>query len=297
MEKIIALIISVILFLSQSVSESAVKLPAFETTPAQVATETDTAGVSKEPTVTLPAETAQHTHYYNVESREASCTEQGLTIYSCECGDRYCEEDSALGHNWGNRYTAQEPSIDTPGIETHSCNRCGLSESIPIPQLVKVLSNADAEAIAQLTLQYINELRNAEGNRNATDMPGCTKYAKLRSEQMAAKGVADHSYSDSIVAATQLQYGRYIDPSIYGLPGEPYYQVYGGEAVGTGYGKTVEEVARCLADGVHASSSHWSYVGKDANIYMSIGVTYGKGCWYCCIITSTVDLDTNPLGY
>ena len=148
-----------------------------------------------------------------------------------------------------------------------------------------------------MTLQYINELRNAEGNRNATDMPGCTKYAKLRSEQMAAKGVADHSYSDSIAAATQLQYGRYIDPSIYGLPGEPYYQVYGGEAVGTGYGKTVEEVARSLADGVHASSSHWSYVGKDANIYMSIGVTYSKGCWYCCIITSTVDLDTNPLGY
>lgn len=297
MKKIIALIISVILFLTQSVSGPAVKLPAFETTPAQVATETDTAGVSKEPTVTLPAETTQHTHYYNVESREASCTEQELTIYSCECGDRYCEEDSALGHNWGNWYTAQEPSIDTPGIETHSCNRCGLSESIPIPQLVKVLSNADAEAIAQLTLQYINELRNAEGNRNATDMPGCTEYAKLRSEQMAAKGVADHSYSDSIAAATQLQYGRYIDPSLYGMPGEPYYQVYGGEAVGTGYGKTIEEVARCLADGVHASPSHWNYVGKDANIYMSISVTYSKGCWYCCIITSTVNLDENPLGY
>lgn len=297
MEKIIALIISVILFLTQSASESAVKLPAFETTPAQVATETDTARVSKETTVTLPAETAQHTHYYNVESREASCTEQRLTIYSCECGDRYCEEDSALGHNWDNWFTAQEPTYDAPGIETHICARCGENESIPIPQLTKTLSNADAEAIAQLTLQYINEIRKAEGGKSATDMPGCTEYAKLRSEQMAAKGVADHSYSDSIAAATQLQYGRYIDPSIYGLPGEPYYQVYGGEAVGTGYGSTIKEVAHCLANGVSSSPAHWNYVGKDANVHMSVAVTYNKGCWYCCIITSPVNLDENPLGY
>lgn len=297
MEKIIALILSVILILAQSVSEPAVELPVFETMQTQAAMETPPTLASDETIGATSDEAVQHIHYYNVESREATCTDQGLTIYFCKCGDRYCEEDSALGHNWSNWYTAQEPTYDAPGAETHKCTRCGVSESIPIPQLTKTLSNADAEAIARLTLQYINELRNAEGSRSATDMSGCTEYAKLRSEQMAAKGAADHSYSDGIAVATQLQYGRYIDPSLYGMPGKPYYQVYGGEAVGTGYGKTVEEVARCLADGVHDSPSHWNYVGKDANIYMSIAVTYSKGCWYCCIITSTVNLDENSLGY
>lgn len=297
MERIIALIISVILIIAQSVSEPAAELPVFETMQTQATMEAPPTLAPDKTTGASSDETAQHIHYYNVESREATCTDQGLMIYFCECGEQYCEEASALGHNWGNWYTAQEPTYDAPGAETHTCTRCGESESIPIPQLTKTLSNSDAEAIAQLTLQYINELRNAEGSRNATDMPGCTEYAKLRSEQMADKGVPDHSYSDSIAAATQLEYGRYIDPSLYGLSGEPYYQVYGGEAVGIGYGKTIEEVAKCLADGVHASSSHWSYVGKDANIYLSIGVTYSKGCWYCCIITSTVDLDVNPLGY
>lgn len=252
--------------------------------------------VPTEPTVT-PTEPPHIHDYKEVMRKEPTCTDAGHVKYQCACGSNYGNKTGELGHAWGNWYTAKEPTYDAPGTETHTCARCGASESIPIPQLTKTLSNADAEAIAQLTLQYINELRSAEGSRNATDMPGCTKYAKLRSEQMAAKGVADHSYSDSIAAATQLQYGRYIDPSLYGMPGEPYYQVYGGEAVGTGYGKTIEEVARCLADGVHASPSHWNYVGKDANIYMSIAVTYSKGYWYCCIITSTVNLDTNPMGY
>ena len=257
---------------------------------------TTPAVVPTEPTV-APTE-PPHTHdYKEILRKDPTCTDSGHVKYQCECGSNYGTKTGALGHAWGNWYTAKEPTYDAPGTETHVCSRCGANESISIPQQVKTLSNADAEAIAELTLQYINEIRNKQGARSAVDMPGCTVYAKLRSEQMAAKGAADHSYSDSIAAATQLQYGRYIDPSIYGMPGEPYYQVYGGEAVGTGYGSTIEEVAHCLANGVSSSPAHWNYVGKDANVYMSVAVTYSKGCWYCCIITSTVDLDTNPLGY
>lgn len=297
MEKFIAIIMSIIMMFTCGISKPVAELPIFEPTQTPPATFADSTQASKETTVTLPEETTHHTHYYNVSTQEATCTETGLTTYTCECSDKYHEETPALGHIWGNWYTAKEPTCDAPGTETHVCSRCGANESIPIPQLVKTLSNEDAEAIAKLTLQYINEIRNKQGARSAVGMPGCTVYAKMRSEQMAAKGVADHSYSDSIAAATQLQYGRYIDPSIYGLPGEPYYQVYGGEAVGTGYGSTIEEVAHCLANGVSSSPTHWNYVGKDANIYMSVAVTYNKGRWYCCIITSPVNLDENPLGY
>lgn len=247
---------------------------------------------------TTPATTQPHIHEYQEVSRiEPSCTGIGHVQYMCSCGSNYGKKTSSLGHMWGYWRTTTAPTYDAPGVETRTCSRCGISDSIEIPKLVKKLSNEDAHAIADLTLQYINEIRVSEGSRSATSMPRCNDYAKLRSEQMAANGVADHSYEDSIAAATQLQYGRYIVPADYGLTGEPYYQVYGGEAVGTGYGKTIEEVARCLADGVHASPNHWSYVGKDVNIYMSIAVTYNKGCWYCCIITSTVNLDINPLGY
>lgn len=223
--------------------------------------------------------------------------EEGTKVYTCTCGESYTDTVIFLGHIWDSWVVSREPTDTQEGEGYYLCARCGAREISAIPKLEKKLTNDDWQEIAWLTLQYINEIRNAQGACTAIEMPGCTLYAKKRSEQMAAKEKVEHSYADSIAAATELQYGRYIDPALYGMAGEPYYQVYGGEAVGNGYGKTAEEVARCLAEGVSNSPQHWNYVGADKNGYMSIGVTLNNGWWYCCIITSPVDLDENPLGY
>lgn len=251
-----------------------------------------------QPTVTVPPETQPHVHEYrHTGSNEPTCTEEGFNIQACSCGATYTETTDALGHAWCEWVVLKEPTYTEWGEEAHTCSRCGETESCPIFCLTKKLTGDDWQEIARLTLQYINEIRNAQGACAAVEMPGCTRYAKARSEQMAAKEKVEHNYWDSITAATQLQYGRYIDPTLYGMEGEPYYQVYGDEAVGNGYGNTVEEVARCLAEGVSNSPQHWNYVGSDKNGYMSIGVTLNNGYWYCCIITSPVNLDENPLGY
>lgn len=258
-----------------------------------------------EPPVTIPPEitpetvpeTQPHQHDYQLSVADPTCTETGSKTYACACGDTYTEKVKALDHAWGEWTVLKEPTYVEDGEEGHICTRCGAKEAVPILKLVKKLTNEDWQEIAELTRQYINEIRNSQGACSAVEMPGCTQYAKLRSQQMADKEKVEHSYWDSIAAATELQYGRYIDPTLYGMEGEPYYQVYGGEAVGNGYGKTVEEVARCLADGVSSSPQHWNYVGADKNGYMSIGVTLNNGWWYCCIITSPVNLDENPLGY
>ena len=267
--------------------------------------------VPAQPPVTVPAETAPatvrqttvpatvpHQHAYQpAGGKEPTCMENGTMSYACSCGASYTDTVLFLGHRWDSWAVSREPTETQEGEGYYLCTRCGAKEVSSIPKLEKKLTNDDWQEIARLTLQYINDIRNSQGACSAVEMPGCTQYAKLRSQQMADKEKVEHSYADSLAAANQLQYGRYIDPALYGMEGEPYYQVYGGEAVGNGYGKTVEEVARCLADGVSDSPQHWTYVGADKNGYMSIGVTRNNGWWYCCIITSPVNLDENPLGY
>ena len=269
-----------------------------ETTAPETTAPAETIPPETKPIATEPPVTAPHIHEYRLTGSKApTCMEEGTMVYTCACGGSYTDTVMFLGHIWDSWVVSREPTDTREGEGYYLCARCGARETSAIPKLEKKLTNDDWQQIARLTLQYINEIRNAQGACTAVEMPGCTLYAKTRSEQMAAKEKAEHSYADSIAAATELQYGRYIDPALYGMEGEPYYQVYGGEAVGNGYGKTAEEVAKCLADGVSDSPPHWNYVGADKNGYMSIGVTLNNGWWYCCIITSPVNLDENPLGY
>lgn len=102
--------------------------------------------------------------------------------------------------------------------------------------------------------------------------------------------------ADIRAAATAVKYGVYTDPSIYGLPGEPYYAVKGREAVGMDASGTIEYVAKTLATGFHGSAPHWSYLGDNANGYISVGVTENNGYWYCCIVVAPVNLDEKPNG-
>lgn len=242
---------------------------------------------------------APHQHSYTETKRvKASCTEQGSVTYSCNCGASYTEKIASLGHDWSEWKVVKKATYTEKGEEGYICNRCGAKDTIPIAKLKYDLPDDTAEAIAMLTKIYINELRNQEGACSAADMPGCDKMSKRRSEQMAEKQKIEHNLADWQSAATELKYGKYVDPSEYGLAGEPYYSLGGNEAVGLTYDNfsTVETIARRLADGVHGSAAHWAYVGSDDNKYISVGVTLNNGKWYCCVIVSAENLDSNPSG-
>ena len=61
-----------------------------------------------------------HEHAYSVSECTATCTEAGVTVYTCSCGDSYVEDAPALGHNYVNG----------------KCDNCGAVVT-PSPQITK----------------------------------------------------------------------------------------------------------------------------------------------------------------
>ena len=81
----------------------------------------------------LPQESHEHV-YTSTVTKEATCTEAGVTTYSCSCGDSYTESIPALGHNYTSQVTLQ-PTTVSEGILTYTCTRCGDQYTASIPKL------------------------------------------------------------------------------------------------------------------------------------------------------------------
>ena len=133
----------------------------------------------------------------------------------------------------------------------------------------------DCQAVAEKILEYINSYRSTP----ATKLTGLTGYAEYRSRQLVSNFA--HSTADERAAATALQYGEYVDPSLYGMTGDPYYTACARDAIAkAGYVGTVDEVAEKFAQLIKNSQSHWAYVGSSDYGYIAVGVTYQSGMWY-----------------
>ena len=114
----------------------------------------------------------------------------------------------------------------------------------------------DTAAVAQRVLEYINQYRSSP----ATRLSGLTEYAQYRSRQLVSNFA--HDTADQRAAATALQYGEYVDPSVFGGSGQPYYRANAREAIAkAGYVGTIDEVAMKLATLVKNSPNHWNYIG------------------------------------
>ena len=143
----------------------------------------------------------------------------------------------------------------------------------------------DARTVADKVLEYINSFRTSP----AVKLPGLTSYAEYRSRQLI--GNFAHDTNDERAAATALQYGEYVDPSVYGGSGEPYYRANANEAIAkAGYVGTVDEVAYKLATLVRNSAEHWCYISAEYG-YIAVGVTYESGMWYCDIAVAAENTD------
>ena len=144
----------------------------------------------------------------------------------------------------------------------------------------------NARAVADKVLEYINSFRTSP----AVKLPGLTSYAEYRSRQLIRNFA--HDTNDERAAATALQYGEYVDPSVYGGSGEPYYRANASEAIAkAGYVGTVDEVAYKLATLVKNSAEHWCYIGSVEYGYIAVDVTYESGMWYCDIAVAAENMD------
>ena len=149
---------------------------------------------------------------------------------------------------------------------------------------------ADAGAIASKVMEYLNAYRTEQGSPAATVLPGLTQYAVYRSRQLVTNFA--HDTFDERAAATALEYGSYIDPSLYGMNGDPYYTANAREAIAkTDFGGSIDAIAARLARLTRNSSSHWSYVGSAQYSYIGVGITYENGVWYCDIAVTSSNTD------
>ena len=173
-----------------------------------------------------------------------------------------------------NKATVETDVVSNTKIETTS--------AVTEPETEPKATEKDTERIAQKLVEYINKYRNSDSVQSADILSGLTDYAEYRSNQLVTNFA--HDTFDERAAATALQYGEYIEPSLYGMTGEPYYTANAREAIAkTDYGGTAEQVAEHLAKLTYNSKSHWSYVGGGEYNYIAVGVTYNQGHWYCCI--------------
>lgn len=69
-------------------------------------------------------------HSYKTVVTEPTCTKQGYTTYTCECGDTYNDNYvKENGHSFGDWYTVNSPSCTTSGTERHDCDNCDYYET------------------------------------------------------------------------------------------------------------------------------------------------------------------------
>lgn len=232
-----------------------------------------------------------HSHSYSSKTVKATCTSGGYTVHTCSCGANYTDSyTDATGHKWSDWKTVKKATESSEGKKEHICTICNKVESKIIDKIKiqnkydDVATSNDAKLISERTLYYINQYR----SKKASMLPNMTAYAEYRAKQLTTNFA--HDTTDERNAANQLKYGKYINPSDYGDDSyNPYWEPSCGEAIGQGYGYTINDVAKCLADGVYNSADHWRYVGYPDNIYISIGTCYKGRLWYCCICVSSTN--------
>ena len=71
----------------------------------------------------------KHEHVYSADITEYTCTEQGYTTYTCECGDSYISDYTEPAHRWGEWIVIEESTQQQNGIMERYCKECDAKES------------------------------------------------------------------------------------------------------------------------------------------------------------------------
>lgn len=82
----------------------------------------------------------KHTHNYSEEVKNSykapTCTQAGIRVVRCSCGDSHSEEIAATGHNYGNWTTTKKATETETGLKVRTCSKCGNQETQIIDKIV-----------------------------------------------------------------------------------------------------------------------------------------------------------------
>ena len=86
-----------------------------------------------------------HEHSYNAVVTKPTCTEDGYTTYTCDCGDSKKDNVVAmLGHSWDAGVVTKEPTVSVPGVKTYTCSVCKTTRT----EEIYVAVSCDVERIS-----------------------------------------------------------------------------------------------------------------------------------------------------
>ena len=94
----------------------------------------------------IPYDILEHTHSYTSKvTKPATCTENGVKTYTCECGDSYTETIPATGHISSDWIIDKNAAINVKGSKHKECTVCKT-----------VLETADIPALPMINIQSAN---------------------------------------------------------------------------------------------------------------------------------------------
>ncbi len=162
------------------------------------------------PAVYLGGETEPaHTHSYSSEvTTAATCTEEGVMTYTCECGDSYTEVIPALGHDFS---SPEYVVLGEEGVDSgwhYVCSRCGkvgeaLGEDIdPLAGGEVVASTANG---LEAALEAVNEVDSGRESEVVITLTGDVEIEEggleISGSNVTLTGEGELSISDSIVVS------------------------------------------------------------------------------------------------
>lgn len=162
-----------------------------------------------------------HTHQYEPCVVAPTCTEKGYTQYSCECGDRYREnETAAVGHSFGAWEVTQAATTQSEGRMERACRACGLTEQKTLDKLSETHTHSyTTEVVAPTCTEDGYTLHVcACGNRYTdaqTPALGHTYTATVIAPTCTTQGYTEHTcacgerYADNFVSANGHAWGEW----------------------------------------------------------------------------------------
>lgn len=120
------------------------------------------AKTSETETVAATEATEAHEHSYKeTVTTPATCTEDGVKTYTCECGDTYTEAIPATGHSFTNYVYNNDASYEANGTETAKCDNCDATDT----------RTAEGTQLAY-TFKDMDATKYAKSSINVRNMPG-----------------------------------------------------------------------------------------------------------------------------
>ena len=87
-------------------------------------------------TLTVIVPEVIHEHDYTAAVTDPTCTEQGYTTYTCECGDSYIDDYvDALGHDFSVPVEHVDAICESAGYDVFRCSRCEETDVVDIGAL------------------------------------------------------------------------------------------------------------------------------------------------------------------